>query len=70
MQWTDKAGALGPGNAYRAGGAGEESGTDGTASAADGRAKEMRNPTSHDQSFGDAAATDRERDAKGDHQDS
>jgi len=74
MQWTDKAGALGPGNAYRAGGAGEESGTgtEGTASAGDGRAKEMQNPTSHDQSFGDAAAHDRdtngenhrERDAK------
>ena len=43
MQWTDKAGALGPGHGYRAGGAAEESGTgtDGTASAADGRAKEM-----------------------------
>ena len=60
MQWTDKAGALGPANGYRAGGAAEESGTgtDGTASAGDGRAKEMQNPTTNDQSFGDAAAAD------------
>ena len=62
MQWADKAGAAGPSNGYGGGGPAEESGnltgTDGTASAGDGRAKGEQSQANNEQTFGEPITND------------